>query len=228
MRALLDLVLPVTCAGCGVPGPAACPVCLAAVAGPARPAWPTPSPAGLPVPYAVSAYADRTRALLLAYKEDGVVALARPLGAAIAAAASAAGQAVPAGRRLALVPVPSTRAARRTRGDDVVARLAREAARRLREGPARVHVDVVPALAHARAVADSAGLTAVQRAANLAGAFRLRRGAQRLVGDAAVVLADDLITTGATLATCAATLRAGGLDVVGAATVAATRRARKG
>jgi predicted amidophosphoribosyltransferase len=227
MRHLLDLVLPTQCAGCGAPGPAACAACIAALDLPARPARPTPAPIGLPTPYAVTAYAATTRAFLLAYKEDGVVALQHPLGRALAASVEAAvhdlaGQRPCGGRPLWLVPVPSSRAARRRRGDDVVARLAARAAGVLRA--AGHDVAVRSTLVHARAVADSAGLGASARAQNLSGAFRLRRGAASTVAGSPVVLVDDLITTGATLAECATSLRRTGADVVAAATVAATQR----
>src|SRR5207302_5298613 len=70
VRALLDLVLPVHCPGCGAAGVLACPACLAPLAAPARVAWPRPSPAGLPPPFAVASYGGAVRAILLAYKED--------------------------------------------------------------------------------------------------------------------------------------------------------------
>ena len=223
MRSLVDLVLPTECAGCGAPGPTACRACRAALDLPARPAWPTPTPRGLPPPYAVASYAATTRAFVLAYKEDGVLALQQPLGRALAGAVEAAW--LGAGRpdcRVWLVPVPSSRAARRRRGDDVVLRLARQAASRLRSGG--LDASVLPALEHGRAVIDSAGLTAAARSANLAGAFRVRRRAGDRLRTAPVVLVDDLITTGSTLAECAEALRRCGGEVIGAATVAATRR----
>ena len=159
------------------------------------------------------------RALLLGLKEDGLLALRQPLGQALARSTLAAG--ANAGR-MWLVPVPSTAAARRRRGEDVVRRLADVAAGELRR--VGVPTTVVPALSHARAVADSAGLGADDRARNLAGAFRARpRGLTRL-GDGSVVVVDDLITTGVTLAECAAALAAAGVRVDGCATVAATRR----
>lgn len=211
-----------TCCGCGRPGALACPTCAAVLAGPAHPAWPRPSPPGLPPPYAVADYAGTTRALLLAYKEDGVIGLQSVLGRGLAVSVIAAvGGDVRVGPVL-VVPVPSSRAARRKRGDDVVARLARRAATVTRQ--AGYDVRVVAALAHSRRVQDSAGLTAVQRAANLAGAFELRRGAATVLRRACVVLVDDLLTTGATLAECAAALRGGGATVIGAAALAATRR----
>jgi predicted amidophosphoribosyltransferase len=168
----------------------------------------------------MATYDGAVRGLLLVYKEDGVVALRRPLGVALAAAVQAAGVADAA--PTLLVPVPSSRAARRERGRDAVADLAAVARTQLLASGCSVAV--APALRHLRRVADSAGLGALARAANLSGAFAVPAGRAQKVAGRRVVLVDDLITTGTTLAECAMALRAAGADVVGAATVAATRR----
>jgi predicted amidophosphoribosyltransferase len=68
-------------------------------------------------------------------------------------------------------------------------------------------------------VRDQAGLGARARQQNLAGAFRVRRRLRE-----PVVLVDDLVTTGASLTEATRTLRAAGVVVLGAATVAATQR----
>jgi predicted amidophosphoribosyltransferase len=219
MRALLDLVLPIRCAGCGRPDAVACLQCLAPLQRSPAPAWPRPSPLGLPPPFAVAEYDGAVRRLLLAFKEDGVMGLQRPLGWALARAVVAA---IGAHERVVLAPVPSSRAARRQRGEDVVERLADAAARDLRR--AGVRVSVVSALQHVRRVQDSAGLSASERAGNLAGAFTARSASVRHLSGQPVVLVDDLITTGVTLAECARALRGAGLEVLACATVAATQR----
>lgn len=224
MRSLLDLVLPVECVGCGRRGDSACPACLLELLSTPFPCWPRPCPPGLPPPWAVTAYAGRAREFLLAYKEDGVVALRRPLGAALAASVRAvlAAESGP----VAIVPVPSSAAARRRRGHDHVADLARVATVLLRAEGRAVHQ--VKALRHARRVADSAGLTAAQRAANLAGAFMVRASSRAQLAGAVVVVVDDLVTTGVTLTECADALRTVGADVRAVATVAATSRRMRG
>jgi predicted amidophosphoribosyltransferase len=82
----------------------------------------------------------------------------------------------------------------------------------------------------ARPKADSAHLGREQRAAAAVDAFGLRPGwdrrlaVLRSVADAgAVVLLDDVLTTGATLAAVAARLAGAGVPVAFAATVAVTR-----
>ena len=219
MKALLDLVLPVECAGCGARSVVACPSCLAPLRAAPTLAWPRPSPHGLPPPFAVAAYDGSVRALLLGLKEDGLLALRRPLGWALARSALAACAGV---GPVCLVPVPSAFAARRRRGEDVVRRLAVVAAGELRR--AGVSATVAPALRHSRAVSDSAGLGAQARALNLAGAFTVRRRALDRLRASRVVVVDDLITTGVTLAECTAALAVAGVRAHACATVAATQR----
>jgi predicted amidophosphoribosyltransferase len=219
MKALLDLVLPVLCVGCGTRSALACPTCLAPLLTEPAPAWPRPSPPGLPAPFAITAYDGSVRAMLLGLKEDGLLMLRRPLGWALARAVGAASVGA---ATVCLVPVPSASAARRRRGEDVVRRLADVAAAELRR--AGVSATVMPVLRHARAVSDSAGLGAEDRARNLAGAFAVRtRSLGRLRTDP-VILVDDLITTGVTLTECAAALAREGVRASACATVAATRR----
>lgn len=228
----IDALFPTDCAGCGSRGALVCGACLTLLAGAALPAWPSPAPPGLPPPWAVAPYADPCRALLIAYKEDGAVGLRRVLAVPLAASIGTAWEAArrtataPLDPLLTVVPVPSARRAVRTRGDDVVLGLSRRAAAIVRR--TGVEVVVLPALRHRRPVADSAGLTATARAANLAEAFVVRPRARAAINGATVILADDLVTTGASLAESARALRAAGASVVAAATVAATQRRDRG
>jgi predicted amidophosphoribosyltransferase len=164
----------------------------------------------------VAPYTGAVRQLIVAHKERGLAGLARPLGAALARAVLAAAK--DPGPRALLVPVPSSRASVRRRGQDPTLRIAQEAAREAgRHGAATSCVQV---LGHRRRVADQAGLTAAGRVANVTGALRAGcdlRGAQ-------VIIVDDVVTTGATLAEAARALRAAGAEVRAAAVVAATAR----
>ncbi|HVU74487.1 MAG TPA: phosphoribosyltransferase family protein, partial [Mycobacteriales bacterium] len=112
--------------------------------------------------------------------------------------------------------VPTTRAARRRRGRDplhaitVAAVAALDAAGR----PARA----VPLLRVAGRPRDQTGLSGAERLANLSGVLAARRRDPGIP----VVLVDDVLTTGATLAEAARAIRAGGGEVHAAAVVAAT------
>ncbi|MEI7034901.1 ComF family protein [Streptomyces pratensis] len=207
-RELSGLVLPVACAGCGRPRTELCLVCEAALCGvPARPVRPSPRPATLPPVCAAAPYENAVRAVLLAHKERGALGLAEVLGRALAASVRAvAGRPGDAGPLL-LVPVPSARASTAARGHDPVRRIARAAARELRRTglPARA----LPVLRQRRAVADQSGLGARQRRVNLAGALEVTGGGERLLRHGGVVLVDDLLTTGSTLAEAARAVGAG-------------------
>lgn len=226
--ALVELVLAGGCAGCGgsPAGALLCQDCRVALDEPARPAWPTPAPPGLPPPWAVARYDGGTRAAVLAHKEDGRLALARPLGDALARAVRAAlvarMQCDAHGNSVYLVPVPSRRAAVRARGHDSTLRLARRAAVTVRRDG--IAVEVLPVLRVVRRLDDQAGLDVQQRAANLAGALVVPRRFVPLVHGRDVVVVDDVITTGASIREAARALRAAGGRVFGAAVVAATTR----
>lgn len=217
--ALFDLVLPVECAGCRVTGTRWCPDCerdlRERTAGWPRHTEPVPNPLGFPRTVAAGAYAGALRAAVVAYKDDGRAELRDPLAALLAQALSWC-----AGPRAALVvPMPSAPAAVRARGESPVTLLARSAAGRLAQP-----IAVLDALSVARPVADQAGLGHRERAANLHRAYAVRpRFAQRLAGRP-VLLVDDVVTTGATLAEATRAVGAVGGRVLGAAVVAATAR----
>lgn len=228
LGALVDLALPDVCASCGEgPGPL-CPTCLAdlraGVFGRPRRMMPDPVPPHLPDVVAAGPYAGVLRTLVSSYKDDERRDL-RPVLARLLA--GPLGVAVRTGVGTLVVPMPSSRAAVRRRGDDPVAALARAAARLVSTHPGRRHappLTVAPALRPVRRMADQSLLDHGQRAANLAGAYAVhRRWEDRIVGSR-VVLVDDVVTTGATLAEGARAIRVVGGEVVGAATLAATRR----
>ncbi len=226
--AAADLLLGSRCAGCERPGGPLCAQCRPAVVPHPVRCWPDPVPPGLvdPVPvqpWAAGAYVDPLRRLLVAYKDRGRAALATPLGLALAATIEqAVGGDRPAignGSEVELVPVPSSAASVRRRGRDVVADLARVAARRLRRRG--YDARTVRRLLIVRRLADQAGLTATARADNLRGAFGARAGA---VPGRPVVVVDDVLTTGATAAEAVRALHAAGVPVRAVVVVAATPR----
>ncbi|GIE28897.1 hypothetical protein Ait01nite_019420 [Actinoplanes italicus] len=222
---LADLVLPGACAGCGAERVrltyGTCVTCVVALET-LRPrvASPTPPPAGFPACVAVGPYSGPLRGALLAYKEKGRHRLAGPLGALLAGAVAAL---APPDRPVTLVPVPSTAAARRERYGDHMARLADHAARRLRAAGYRVNV-VQPLRALPRP--DSTSLETSERATVAVNSLRMtaRIGVLQRDGGSrgTLVVADDIVTTGATLAAVARRLEEADMQVTGAAVLAAT------
>src|SRR5512143_379960 len=211
----LDLALPASCAGCRREGTPLCRECLPALDArlEAEPGVPLGLPADLPAPLLqlewCAPFTGVTRRALHALKYDGERRLAAPLGAAVArrwARAGVSGE--------VLVPVPASPDRVRDRGYDQAGLIATEAARRLR-------LPVLQALERTRTTTAQFDLDRAARAANLGGAFRVAAG-PRVTGRG-VVLVDDVVTTGAPVAACAAALLDGGALAVSAVAVARER-----
>ena len=237
--AAADLVLPAGCAVCaGVGGPL-CDVCRADVRAAAYPggaaeAAPATPPPGMPSCWAAARLEGALRSAVTAYKDDGRRDLRPVLAQGLALGLSAAltseptlRHALTSGERVLVVPLPTSRAARRRRGDDPVGDLARAAVGRVR-APGAVALAVAPVLAHTRRVADQSRLGREARRDNLAGALGVARARRAVVRGSVCVLADDVVTTGATLAEAARALRSAGARHVVAVAVAATPRTTPG
>src|SRR5205085_118271 len=108
-RELLDLVWPSDSPGCGAPATPAgcCPGCRAALAAPGPGSIPL---GGVPL-WAAAGYDGVARRLLLAYKERGAVALADPLGNALAGAVTTGATLRQAVRALTAAAAPPVAAA---------------------------------------------------------------------------------------------------------------------
>jgi predicted amidophosphoribosyltransferase len=218
LRVLLDLVVPVGCAGCDAPGVGWCVACAASVRAPF--AVDREATANGPPVYALGRYLGPARRAVLGYKERGRRDLARPLGQALGAAVLRLPdvRAGPDGTWY-LVPAPSRPGAARRRGGQhmaVVARWAAAALARAGQGAA-----VAPALRMDAGARDSVGLDAAQRSANLRGRLRHVPAGSPPPGQP-VVLVDDVITTGTTAAACTAVLTAAGVQVAAVLALTAT------
>jgi predicted amidophosphoribosyltransferase len=217
MKTLVDLFLPVECAGCGAGGVVLCIRCAGAFDGPfdvQRPAL-----AHDPPVHALGVYRDAARAVVLAFKERGRRDLALPLGRMMAAVLPTLEVGPAEDGTWWLVPAPSRAVAARRRGGSHMVALARcmAAAMSMRGHQAAV----APALKVARGVRDSAGLGAAARIVNLAGRVRVHPAGAPPPGMSVVVL-DDVVTTGATAAACAEALKSGGLEVTVVLSLTAT------
>jgi len=149
------------------------------------------------------------RSALIGWKERGRFTVERTLAHLLAAAVLA----LEADPPITLVPIPSRPDRRRARGADVIADVARCAARLLRG--IGVETRVEPSLGFVRRVRDQAGLSAAARAENLHGSLAVRR-----TPSGTVVVVDDIVTTGATVGEAVRALRAGYVRVAGAAVIA--------
>ena len=161
----------------------------------------------------IGAYAGTLRTVIHTLKYGGRRSAAHRLGRMMRTHAAEA----LAGADVA-VPVPLHWTRRRQRGFNQAALLARE-----------LGLPVRSALRRARRTRPQVELPAPRRRANVAGAFAIRRRdcwRQKLLGTPhplnglAVVLVDDVCTTGATLEACARVLKSAGAASVRAVTAA--------
>ncbi|HEY8490502.1 MAG TPA: ComF family protein [Dehalococcoidia bacterium] len=208
-EALLDLLFPKRCVSCGRFGAFLCPVCrggLVPAAGERCPRCWRPSPGGarcrecagegtLAALRSAYVFGGPSRDLVHALKYGHVTALASLMAEPLAEAAALLPE-----RPAVVVPVPLHRRRLRERGYNQADLLGREVARRL-------GVRAAPeALVRRRATRPQpATQSAEERHRNVQDAFLCPR--PYLIAGSVVVLIDDVTTTGATLASCAAELR---------------------
>lgn len=206
--ALLDIVLPPACAGCGRFGVLLCARCLADFRAPADPSDRFVVADGRVV------VGEQVIAALTAFAYDGAVrrVLQRVKYAGTARVAEALARAsLPALRALlavsgsaTLVPVPLHPARLRERGFNQAALLSGA----LADGAA---VPTANLLVRHRATAKQHGLDRTARIRNLAGAFGV---VDERTPPPTVVIVDDILTTSATMESCAIVLRAAGCQRV--------------
>ena len=218
---LLDLLVPSTCAACGLPGAVICAACASAIAvlevvGCRRCGhpWAVATPACAECPPRVdhlrfaAAYVDPVSTLLGALKDGGRREVGHELAALIARRCDVPPQGV------CITPVPLARERLETRGFNQAALIARHLAREWDR-------DLVTVLERTRDDPPQRGASATDRADNVRGAFVVRSG---IPGPSEVWIVDDVCTTGATLSACALALRRGGVTRVGALCVARVLR----
>lgn len=205
-----ELIFPRACAGCGAPGEVLCPQCRDHLRQPpymvARPRL-----LGAPV-YAFGPYSDIRRRIIIGMKERiigmkerGNRPVREYVGAVFAAGLAHLRARGDIPREFTLVPAPTRPRSARARGGDPVSAVCHAAAQHQRVG-------VCAALTMGQSTADQSELNAQDRWANLQGRVRVRTP----IAQVPALLADDVITTGATLAASIAALQAAGVEVCGA------------
>lgn len=190
------MLVPPLCWGCGGVARRREPLC-GGCRGLLRRLAPDPVPLSGVRVWAPVAYTGPARDLVRALKFRAATAIAETMAAQMAANAPAELLGAP------LVPVPLHARRLRRRGYNQAALIADALAR-------RAGLDVADCLARTGSAVTQVGRGRAERRAGPAGSVRLRAPPPH-----SAVLVDDVATTGATLAACAAALRAeGSADVV--------------
>jgi ComF family protein len=165
---------------------------------------------------AYGSYDGALRALVHLCKYDGIRPAAAVLGRMLAAAIATLQPAFTHNPVL-LIPVPLYKGKRHQRGFNQAELIACCALDSLDASPLQLRIDI---LARTRDTHSQIGLTSHQRRENLRGAFAVAR-AEEVTGRA-ILLVDDVYTTGTTVTECAKVLRRAGAAHVWVATVART------
>ena len=199
----MELLLPRRCAGCGERGEVLCPACAQELRRPPERVFTRVDP-HVPV-FALGPYAGAHRGVVLAMKERGDHRVREHVGVVVAAGVrhlQARGE-VP--EQVVLVPAPTRVRSARLRGGDPVTDVCRAAG-----------LPVCATLQLRAGTPDQGMLDAAGRRRNLVGRVEMGRRPT-----APVVLVDDVVTTGSTMAASVERLLAAGCVVSGAVAIAA-------
>ncbi len=169
---------------------------------------------------AYGVYEGTLRALIHLLKYEWIAPVAAPLGKLLANSIANFTNLPP---KLVVVPVPLHTAKQRERGFNQTILLGEAAVRSLRNRRPEINWELAPrALGRQRSTESQSGLSVRQRRLNLRGAF-FAAEPERIAGRA-ILLLDDIYTTGATARECAKTLLAAGAVSVHVATLARSQR----
>ncbi|HEY7994341.1 MAG TPA: ComF family protein [Candidatus Eremiobacteraceae bacterium] len=194
---LLDFFMPTQCAGCGETGSVLCCRCAAAIA--TGDAIVIGARGDVPPVLALGCYEGALRAAMLSLKFRGARGVGATLGRWIAQRVFWPFEVV--------IPVPLHVQRLRERGYNQAALIARAVATASRTRY------VADALARRRATVPQSSLGVSERRANVKEAF----GAGQKIGAVAgrrILIVDDVVTTGATVAECSNVLRSAGAHCV--------------
>jgi ComF family protein len=202
LDAILDVLAPPRCAGCGAYAAVLCARCIAAIA--SRPVMRHGLP-GIRRVYALGAYDGALRHAILGLKYSNNTVVGCVLGELMGGGFPCVAD--------VLVPVPLHASRLRRRGYNQAETLAQGMLRAWHTSGSAAPRLEVGVLLRAHGTSPQSGLDHAARQQNVGDAFAAGAGALNVASKRVVVI-DDVLTTGATLRACAAVLKR-----LGAATV---------
>lgn len=227
LDAMIGVLLPRGCAGCDAPDAVLCPSCRRLF----------DRVIALPLPestsgraYACASYGRCVRRAILAWKDHGDEECDGEFARLIVSLAERALPAADVGKRLLIVPAPSSPTSLAARGRRHLTPLAKALTSYYRSRGIDAHTTHALAFAAGNKAAGNKAVEtagADQRASRTGGGLAVRsgrRGTGGTVRGCDVIVIDDIITTGATMRACADALRDAGGTVVAALALAATPR----
>lgn len=195
MSKLLDLLLPTPCLLCSKLGKPLCDKCKENL-----PISLIPIEISGVQGFAISEYSHEASILINAIKEKGITSLSPILARLIASLWPVDLE------QVVFIPIPSSPANNKKRGFSHTALLAKALAREVAGSTSST------LLSSARGRKDQVGLSGVERAKNLGGAFRAELRGFRVQGRP-IVLVDDVLTSGASMRAAIETLVGSGVEV---------------
>ncbi|MDO4908645.1 MAG: ComF family protein [Corynebacterium sp.] len=198
IKSVRELIIPARCGGCGKAGFELCPECMILLRKAPHQLFPTVD-TRCPL-YALGPYSGPWRNLILDIKIRRRYDLFPYAGALLKAGVEYLTSGNFLEENWAVVSAPTSDRSRKKRGCDIVTEIGKFAG-----------LEPIMVVKHTGQVADSEGLGPAERRKNL-------RGGIQVISDPPkrVLLIDDVITTGATIAATADVLRAHGSHVIGA------------
>jgi len=222
VKNLADLIFPSRCIGCSQLGISICSNC--------RSSWHphtyfrevSVEGASYPVVSSVQ-YSPIASRVLLSAKESNIAAADKLL---IEAITHSLNHFVKRFGGTTLVAIPSRRSATRKRGRNFLNEITSEVARISENNISFIDTQL---LVHSRSVKDQSALNSKQRLSNVSGALAVPSKCKARISGGNIgplIVVDDLITTGATLAEAIRALRTAGFEVKGAVTGAVAKALR--
>lgn len=207
-RGIRTLIFPPTCMNCGSPNFDICVACKKLL----RPKPRFLMGENFPIASSLS-YGEVTGKLLLLAKENGLVSAQKFFANALVTSINHFKIEYP----ITIVPIPSQRKSVRRRGFDSMKEIAKFI---LQDPDLKTDIELEEALKITRPVSDQSSLSEEERYRNLDKALRVNNART----SKAILVIDDVITTGSTLREAIRALKERNLTVIGAATACATQR----